>query len=127
MNQRLVAIAVWSLALLFALACVAFAWRATRLGAPLAPAPAAEAAPGAAVWGSACARCHEPGEFTGRLAGAGRAAAVAGMLARLDDHGALGFAEDLQVIQWLATQAGTDAAVPPTPSPEPEAEDDFSL
>lgn len=123
MNQRLVAIAVWSLALLFALAATAFAWRAVRLGAAPAPAIDAAAAPGATLWASACARCHAPGEFAGSLAGPGRAAAVDRLVRKLDDHGRLGFAEDLQVIQWLATQAGAASE----PAPEPEAEDDFSL
>ena len=124
MNQRLVAIAVWSLVLLFALACAAVAWRAGTMSAA-APAAVADAAalPGGALWASRCARCHEASAFSGRLAGADRLAAASAMLATLDTHGGTEFAEDLQLIQWLATQAGADNGAA-APVPEKAGEDD---
>jgi hypothetical protein len=131
MNQRLVAIAVGSLVLLFALACAAFAWRASTV--PAAPAVGSDAAtaPGGALWASRCARCHEAAEFTGGLAGPGRIAAASTMLRQLESHGGTGFAEDLLLIQWLASQAeaGRGASERPAepPADEPQEEDDFTL
>lgn len=131
MNQRLVAIAVGSLVLLFALACAAFAWRASTTAAAPTVGFDAASAPGNALWASHCARCHEPAEFTGRLVGPGRIAAASTMLGQLESHGGTGFAEDLLLIQWLATQAeaGRGASDPPGEPPVDEAqeEDDFTL
>jgi hypothetical protein len=127
MNQRLVAIAVWSLVLLFALACAAVAWRAGTMSA--APAAAADAAalPGGALWASRCARCHEPSAFSGHLAGADRIAAASAMLAALDTHGGTDFAEDLQLIQWLATQAGADNGAAAPVAEKAEEDDPYTL
>lgn len=126
MNQRQVRIAVAGLAGLFALACVAVAWRTGGAGGNPAPPADPAAAPGAALWASACADCHAPAEFTTRLAGDGRAAAAAALLQRLDDHGTLEFAEDLQVVQWLAAQSPASVAAPQHAgdAPEPEDQDD---
>jgi mono/diheme cytochrome c family protein len=128
MNQRLVAIAVWSLALLFALACAAFAWRATRLAAaPAAAVVDPAVAPGAALWASACARCHAPAEFAPALAGADRVAEVARLLHKLDDHGPLEFSEDLLVVQWLASLAPATVEAPPAPEADDGEAEDFTL
>lgn len=127
MNQRQVRIAVASLAGLFALACVAVAWRSGSASRDPAPAADPAATPGAALWTQGCAGCHAPEEFTARLAGTGRAAAAAALLQRLEDHGALGFAEDLQVIQWLAAQTPASTTAAEGAEPEPEPEDDFRL
>lgn len=116
MNQRLVTIAVYSLALLFALACVAFAWRASTMPGA---APPAEPAAAQALWQARCGGCHAPAEFLPRLAGPGREAAAADLVQRLARHGDATFAEDLQLIQWLAGQAATGA-----PAEEAPAEDD---
>jgi mono/diheme cytochrome c family protein len=122
MNDRLVTLTVWLLALGFALACALFAWRAaTPVAAPVTAADAA----GAALFEARCARCHEAGEFTARLAAPDRAVAAGRLLEKLADHGDTGFADDVAIVHWLATQAGP----PPeeTPESDADAEDDYSL
>lgn len=131
MTDRLVTLTVWLLAAGFALACALFAWRASAPAAPPAIAPASAPSDGAALFAARCARCHQAGEFTARLAAADRAAAAGRLLETLDDHGDTGFADDVAIVHWLATQAPADGAPPPErPGPDDDAEDaedDFTL
>ena len=128
MTDRLVTLTVWMLAAGFALACVLFAWRASAPAAMPAVAADAGAIDGAALFASHCARCHEAGEFTPRLAAPDRAVAAGRLLEALADHGDTGFADDLAIVHWLATRAGPAATSPAQdPPPAEDAEDDYSL
>lgn len=126
MNARAVSVAVWSLGVLFALACLAFAGRSGRQ--PLSEAPlAGVAVDRGALWQAHCGNCHPVAEFQARLSGPQAALAARELLQKLEAHGDTSLSDDLLLVSWLSAQAEAAEPASAKPPAQAEPEDDYSL